>query len=81
MLRIKLKKCTPKKNRRQLRRSERCQDLSQQGQYLKAQEMIFTIPTNKENISDLSETGIQMPPSYQECGNENEKKQTIPLTD
>jgi len=43
--------------------------------------MIFTIPIKKENIIDLRETGIQMPPSYQESGNENEKKQTIPLTD
>ena len=81
ILRIELKKCTPKKNRRQLRRSKCCQDLSQQRQHLKAQEMIFTIPIKKENISNLRETGIQMPPSYQECGNENEKKQPIPLTD
>jgi len=43
--------------------------------------MTFTIPIKQANIGNLREKGIQMPPSYQECDNENEKKETIPLTD
>ena len=81
ILRIELKKCTPKKNRRQLRRSKSCHDLSQQRHHLEAQEMMFTIPIKKVDIGNLRETGNQIPPSYQECGNENEKKQHIPLVD
>jgi len=42
---------------------------------------MFAIPIKKLNIGNQRETGIRMPPSYQECGNENEKKQPIPLTD
>jgi len=44
---------------------------------------MFAIPIKKVDIStvNLRETGIQIPPSYQESGNENEKEQHIPLTD
>jgi len=37
---------------------------------------MFAIPIKKVDIGtvNLRETGIQIPPSYQECGNENEKE-------
>ena len=78
-----LKKCTQKKTKGQLRRSKCCHDLSQQRLHLGVQETMFAIPIKKVDIStvNLRETGIQIPPSYQECGNENEKERQIPFTD
>jgi len=83
ILQNELKKCTKKKTKRQLRRSECCHDLSQQRIHLEVQETMFAIPIKQVGIKavDLRETGTQIPPSYQECGNENEKEQHIPLTD
>ena len=78
-----LKKCTQKQTKGQLRRSKWCHDLSQQRLHLEAQETMFAIPIQKVDIStvNLRETGIQIPPSYQELENENERGQHIPLTD
>jgi len=44
---------------------------------------MFAIPIKKVDIStvNLRETGIQIPPSYQELENENEREQHIPLTE
>jgi len=44
---------------------------------------MFEIPIKAVDISTVNsrETGIQMPPSYQELGNEKEEEQHIPLTD
>jgi len=82
ILQNELKKCTQKKTKRQLRRSKCCHDLSQQRTHLEVQETMFAIPIKQVGIkaANLRETGTQIPPSYQECGNENEKKQHIPLT-
>ena len=78
-----LKKCTQKKTKRQLRRSRCCHDLSKQRLHLEVQETMFEIPIKAVDISTVNsrETGIQMPPSYQELGNEKEEEQHIPLTD
>ena len=83
ILQNELKKCTKKKTKRQLRISECCRDLSQQKIHLEVQETMFAIPIKQVGIKavDLMETGTQIPPSYQECGNKKEKEQHMPLTD
>jgi len=83
VLQIELKKCTKKKTKRQLRRSECCHDHSQQRIHLEVQETMFAIPIKQVGIEavDLRETGTQIPPSYQECGNKNEKEQHKQSTD
>ena len=44
---------------------------------------MFAIPIKQVGIRaiDLRETETQIPPSYQECGNKNEKEQHTPSTD
>ena len=78
-----LKKCTQKKTKRQLRRSKCCHDLSKQRLHLEVQETMFVIPIKAVDISTINsrETGIQIPPSYQELGNKNEGEKHIPLID
>ena len=83
ILQNELKKCTQKKAKGQLRRNKCCQDLSQQKLHLGVQDTMFAIPITKLDIGTvtLRETGTQTPPSYQECGNENEKERQISFTD
>jgi len=77
ILQNELKKCTKEKSKRQLRRNERCDDLSQLRFNPNLQETMFVIPI--KTINNSRESATQIPPSYQELGDENEGERHIPL--
>jgi len=81
ILQNELKKCTKKRTKRQLRRSECCDNLSQLRFHPNLQETTFVIPIKaiETNTVKPLEAGNYIPPSYQELGNENDEEQHIPL--
>jgi len=82
ILQNELKKYMQKQMKRPLRRNECCDNLSQLRFHPNLQETTFVIPIKaiKTNAVKPLEGESYIPPSYQEFGNEDDKKQHLPLT-
>jgi len=83
ILQNELKKCTRKKTKGQLRRSECCDDLSKRTFHPNLQETTFVIPIKAIKTDDVkpSKDGNYIPPSYEELGEESDKDYHIFLRD